>query len=134
MKFEKIYIKGFEKELEVAAEMAGIDIKDAKDLLDHYYKALSYLVEDQRAPTINVHAWGMFKFSSTMVDRVLKAKTWAMNISDKKRKYYELFLKYIGDRIRRESNREVGVGFWWSLVPRDFVNQLMEKEEVNENK
>jgi len=134
MKFDDIYIKGFEKELEVAAEMAGIDIKDAKTLLDQYYKALGYLIDDQRAPIINVHAWGVFKFSSTLVDRVLNAKTWAMSISDRKRKYYELFLKYVGGRLERENNKEVGVGFWWSLVPRDFVNQLMVKEGFNEDK
>lgn len=129
--FKKFYLKGFEKEVLTACEMSGIDPEDAEDLLDSYFKALDYLIDDDRAPTITIEGLGKLSFDPLKVKRILKERgTYPLKEENKKR--YELQLDLLSKRIEKEKNKEKGVGFWWSFVPKNFLTTLINKDEKQE--
>lgn len=127
----KIYLRGFEKELSTAAEMAGIDIEDAEGLIDAYFKALDYMIDDERMPSIPIHSLGTLRFDDRRVRSILRDKA-GIKLKEINRLKYQKQLDLISKRTEKEKNGENGVGFWWSFVPKDFVTQLIKKE--NEEK
>lgn len=134
--FNNIYLKDFKKEVEVAAEMAGIELEDANYLVDRYFKALSYIINDERMPIVRVTSLGTLKFDEKKVNNILKDIK-AIKIKPETKKFYETKLEHVSKRVKKEGlgkgkEREKGLGFWWSFVPKDFVTQLIKKEKDGE--
>lgn len=133
----KKYLIPFEKELQVAAEMSGIEINDAEEMVDAYFKAIDYLMDDERIPTISVQSLGILRFTKSKLNRIFATRSEGSNSKvivreDTKRKL-NIQVDYITKRKEKESKKEFGVGFWWSFVPKNFATQLLEKENKKED-
>jgi len=131
--FNNIYLKDFKKEVEVAAEMAGIDIEDADNLIDKYFEALSYIIDDERIPNVAVSSLGGLRFNQKKVEKILRDIA-GMKLKPESKKYYETILEHVSKRVEKErfykgKQRQKGLGFWWSFVPKDFITQLIKKEK-----
>lgn len=133
----KKYLEPFKKELEVAAEMSGIDMEDAEEMVDAYFKAVDYLMDDERIPTISIQSLGILRFSKSKLKRFLTPRCEDSKspvvVSERKRRLLDIQVEHIMNRLHKEDRREAGVGFWWSFVPRNFATQLLEKENKKED-
>lgn len=127
--FNSVYLNDLEKEIAVAAKMADIDIEDAKELVDAYFKSIDYLADDDRIPEIQVQSIGTLKFSNVKANGLLSDRERPIPMKKETRETREIQIKHIRDRIEREDRKEKGIGFFWSFVPRNFVELLYKKDD-----
>ncbi len=126
------YLDIVEKEVNTAAEMAGIEVEDAKEMLDAYFKALDYLLDDERIPEVAIQSMGTLKYSKSRLRQSLEGlSTYKMKEENKER--YDIQIPLIEERIRK-SKEESGVGYWWSFVPKNFASQLLELKKKDEGR
>lgn len=119
------YLDILEKEVSTAAEMAGIEIEDAKEMIDAYFKALDHLIDDERIPEVAIQSMGKIKYSKSKLKQALSGSL-PFKMKEDKLERLETQIPLIEARLEKELKKESGVGYWWSFVPKDFATQLVE--------